>query len=298
MFAGENDWLGYLFGKRWPNGFICPFCGRQNREQLPAFSVVCRFCRKQTSLTARTLLHGTRKSLLGWLRLCWLFCSSEQGVSAREVKQVLALSSYQSSWSWLQKLRQAASMAEREPCRKTVLVDIGALAEAVPAKNSPALVCFGVELNGENDLPLRFRCRQLSTVKFTAMSASFGVDAAMRQLSRIVAEDATVLLPMDLPERLGNFPLANSCLSAGEKQAQAGRDCLAALDLWLNDRYRRAVDVRYLQGYIDEFTFRWNRRFCRDKVDLFHELVAALVTPLLDLQENRVKLSTRLEGGV
>jgi len=279
FFSGEHDCIGYLARKRWPDGFICSFCGRKQPKLVPALSVVCGYCRKQTSITARTILHGTRKSLLSWLRLCWLFCSSEQGISAREVQQVMALSSYQSSWNWLQKLRRATSIAEKDPCQGTVLVDIVALMKAVSDKYGPVLAAIGVEVDREKNLPLRFRCRQLKTVRLSPASPQIIVEEAVQQVSQIVGDDALVLLPCDLRERFGKLVLANPCFSVGEKQMLIARECTASLEDWLFSLYRRAVDVRYLQGYMDEFTFRWNRRCCQDKMHLFDELVTALMTP-------------------
>lgn len=62
LFTDEHACVSYLFNKRWPMGFACPFCGVVQPEVAPAYTVVCRYCRKQTSITAKTLMHGSKKT--------------------------------------------------------------------------------------------------------------------------------------------------------------------------------------------------------------------------------------------
>jgi hypothetical protein len=86
--------------------------------------VVCRYCRKQTSITAHTLMHGSKKNLVAWMRVASQFCFHDQGISARELQRLMKLSCYQTAWNWLQKMRRGAALAESTPCRGTVLFDI------------------------------------------------------------------------------------------------------------------------------------------------------------------------------
>ncbi|MFN2356095.1 MAG: transposase, partial [Desulfopila sp.] len=68
-FSTEHACVTYLFQKRWPWGFKCPFCQRVQKDMAPAYTVVCRYCRKQTSITAHTLMHGSKKNLVAWMRV-------------------------------------------------------------------------------------------------------------------------------------------------------------------------------------------------------------------------------------
>jgi len=69
-FANEHACVTYLFRRRWPLGFRCPFCGAVQKETAPAYTVVCRYCRKQTSITAQTIMHGSKMDLVAWLQRC------------------------------------------------------------------------------------------------------------------------------------------------------------------------------------------------------------------------------------
>jgi len=110
LFATEQDCIAYLFHKRWPDGFHCPFCGRHQKEIAPAHTVVCRYCRKQSSITASTLMHGSKKNLSEWMQVAAQFCFSKDGMSARSLQNSFNIATYQTAWNWLKKLRKAAAM--------------------------------------------------------------------------------------------------------------------------------------------------------------------------------------------
>lgn len=67
QFAGEEDCWLYLVESRWPEGFRCPACSSGEVWTLPRRALFeCRSCRRQTSVTAGTILHRTRLPLSLW----------------------------------------------------------------------------------------------------------------------------------------------------------------------------------------------------------------------------------------
>jgi transposase-like protein len=103
-FGTEEACRRWFFRARWPNGFKCPRCyapggghGTNARRVI-----VCRKCRSQTSLTAGTLLHRTRKPLRTWFQAAFLIV--QRGVNARTLQRELGLT-YKVAWAWGHKLR-------------------------------------------------------------------------------------------------------------------------------------------------------------------------------------------------
>lgn len=124
LFVDEHASIAYIFDKRWPCGFQCPFCKIIQKEMAASLVVTCQHCHKQTSLTAHTTMHGSKKSLVAWLMVARQFCRQRNGLSARQLQRLFELSCYQTAWKWLQKIRHGAAIAEAAPCSGVVLFDI------------------------------------------------------------------------------------------------------------------------------------------------------------------------------
>ena len=103
-----------LFAWRWPAGFICPECGHGGHCVLGRGLFQCHRCRRQTSLTAGTLLAGTKLALTQWLLAIYLLTQSKTGISALNLSRQLGVC-YNSAWLLKHKLMQA--MREREQGR-------------------------------------------------------------------------------------------------------------------------------------------------------------------------------------
>ena len=99
----------YLAAARWPDGFVCPACGGGKGWALKtkAFTWECAGCRKQTSVTAGTVMHGSHLPLKVWFTAAHIVTSHSNGISALQLQAQLGLGSYKSAWLLLQKLRHA-----------------------------------------------------------------------------------------------------------------------------------------------------------------------------------------------
>ena len=107
-FRGEVVCRAYLRRLRWPTGFCCPHCGVVGEPWTMAGGWLrCRACRRETSVTAGTIFEGTRKPLRTWFLAMWFVTSQKNGVSALGLQRALGLGSYETSWTWLHKLRRA-----------------------------------------------------------------------------------------------------------------------------------------------------------------------------------------------
>src|SRR5215211_4423814 len=123
-FASEAACLDYLAASRWPEGFVCPACGGRQAWVLERRHLwECADCHRQTSVTAGTVMHGTRTPLRTWFWAAYLVATHHPGISAKQLQRQLGLSRYETAWLILQKLRRAMVAPEREALRGEVEID-------------------------------------------------------------------------------------------------------------------------------------------------------------------------------
>jgi ISXO2-like transposase domain/Transposase zinc-ribbon domain len=82
-----------LYRLRWPNGFICPRCGRKGYCEIRARHLCqCNYCRLQTSVTSRTILAATKLPLPVWFLAIYLLTQSKDGISSLNLARTLGVS--------------------------------------------------------------------------------------------------------------------------------------------------------------------------------------------------------------
>ena len=111
-FATEESCRSYLFAQRFPEGFVCPKCGCRAYYVLKSRQTCqCKKCRRQTSVTAGTVMHRTHLPLTVWFWAIYLCATDKRGISAKGLARQLGLS-YESAWFLLVRIRRA--MRERD----------------------------------------------------------------------------------------------------------------------------------------------------------------------------------------
>ncbi|MEZ0228331.1 MAG: transposase [Planctomycetota bacterium] len=101
-FGTEDRCVEWLRSRRWPRGFMCPGCAGSGPWVAERRGYQCSRCRKFTSVTAGTILHGTQKPLRKWFEA--LFLVVQRGVNARTLQREIGLT-YKVAWMWGHKLR-------------------------------------------------------------------------------------------------------------------------------------------------------------------------------------------------
>jgi transposase-like protein len=122
-FTKDSDCLEYLCEIRWPDGFICPNCKFTESWVNNRGLFVCKSCGSQTSVTAGTIFHQTRKPLRLWFNAMWHIANQKYGANALGLQRVLGLGSYNTAWQWLHKIRRAMVRPNREKLSGIVEVD-------------------------------------------------------------------------------------------------------------------------------------------------------------------------------
>src|SRR5438105_5634377 len=123
-FASEESCQEYLATCRWPDGFVCPRCGKRRAYELVKLRRwQCAGCRHQVSLTAGTILHNTKTPLTVWFWAAYLMTTDKRGISALLLQRQLGMTRYETAWMMLHKFRRAMVNVGREPLRGEVEVD-------------------------------------------------------------------------------------------------------------------------------------------------------------------------------
>ncbi len=124
-FPDEAACAAWLAELRWPDGFRCPACGYDDAWALRTkpWTFECRGCRRQTSVKAGTILHGSKLSLTVWFWAAYLMATHSNGISATQLQVQLDLGSYESAWLLAAKLRRAMTAPGRNPLVGLVEID-------------------------------------------------------------------------------------------------------------------------------------------------------------------------------
>jgi len=277
-FSSEGACREYLFQLRWPQGFRCPRCGDAKAWPLRSVLWQCAGCGRQVSVTAGTIFQDTRTPLTVWFRAIWWVTSQKNGVSALGLQRVLGLGSYQTAWAWLHKLRRAMVRPGRERLSGTVEVDetyLGGLEEGVRGRKTErkALIVVAAQEDGKGI----GRIRMQRVADASAESLVPFVQASV-ELGSVVHTDGW----------LGYAPLESKgygheiTFLRGQKKSPSEllprvHRVVSLLKRWLLGTHQGAVSFEHLDYYLDEFTFRFNRRNSRSRGKLFFRLVQQAV---------------------
>jgi len=275
-FANDEGCRAYLFALRWPDGFVCPRCGGETAWPMRRGLWLCRGCRYQASVTAGTIFQDGRLPLTLWFRAIWYVTSQKNGVSALGVQRVLGLGCYQTAWAWLHKLRRAMVRPGRDRLSGIVEVDEtywGGPEEGVTGRETydKALIAVAAQADGKGIGRIRLRripdCTKAtlhgfvaqaiepgSTIRTDGLNTYGGLAGYTHEVTviRKRAKDASQLLPR--VHRVASL-----------------------LKRWLLGTHQGAVGHDHLDYYLDEFTFRFNRRTSASRGKLFYRLLQQAV---------------------
>lgn len=290
-FADEQACLRYLERLRWPGGFDCPACGKFEKPYRSSRGrLVCRGCRHQCTVTAGTIFDKTRTPLRTWFAAVWYLTSQKFGVSALGLQRVLGVGSYQTSWAMLHRLRRAMVLPGRERLHGPVEVDetyVGVrnarkrrLRRKKAGKSRPTLktlVAVAIEIQAPKGFG-RIRLRRIPSGAETYVVPF--VRDAVESGARIDTDGSLAYLSLTehgyehcRHVHLGAEDPAHVSMPGVHRVA-------ALLQRWLLGTHQGAVRAAQLDYYLDEFTFRFNRRTSRSRGLLFYRLLEqAVATP-------------------
>ena len=280
-FANEEACLEYLFKIRWPEGFRCPRCGQQEAWSTKR-GFRCVRCDLQTSVTAGTIFQDTKMPLRLWFWAIWHLTTQKYGANAQGLQRVLDLGSYHTAWILLHKLRCAMVRPGRSRLLGKIQADEIYIGGEKPGKRGrgaagKALVVVMVEVKGNKIGRIR--------LKHVPDASGASLESAVKES---VEPGSTV--HTDGWGGYGGLSKLGYAHEVIRKEAVVGKNLLpkanriaSLLKRWLLGTYQGRVESSHLDYYLDEYTFRFNRRTSRSRGKLFYRLVqqAATIEPVL-----------------
>ena len=288
QFLTEEQCRDYLYRLRWPDGFVCPKC----RSQVEAWLVrktlyECSYCGHQASVIAGTMFQDTHKPLRDWFIAIWWMTTQKNGASAMGLQQVLGLKSYQTSWTWLHKIRCAMVHPLRAKLSGVVEVDetyVGGEDKGGKrgrGSEKKSLVVVAVEL-----LDSKHGKKRMGRTRMQLVS-----DASKKSLQAFIKDNvetgSTVITDgwssyASLAHNGYAHTVIHKSKAEDEESLLPHVHLLASLlKRWLLGTHQGAVEETPLQSYLDEYVFRFNRRNAAKRGLLFYRLLenAMLVPP-------------------
>jgi len=290
-FSTEDECRQYLFSLRWPDGFKCPACGNQKSWSLGGGLFKCTSCGHKTSVIAGTIFEGTRKPLASWFRAIWWVTSQKNGASALGLKRILGLGSYQTAWTWLHKLRRAMVRPDRDRLSGIVQVDetfIGGVKHGKRGRGAEGKVLVLIIAQENGKRTGRIRLKKLTDAKASTLESA--ISEAVAPGTKIKTDGWAGY------NGLNDLGYSHEVI---RKSADVGDNLLplchreaSLIKRWLTGTHQGAVSHEHLSYYLDEYTFRFNRRTSRSRGMLFYRLLqdAVVISPT---KYKEIKLSVR-----
>jgi hypothetical protein len=265
-FADEEQCRTYLARLKWPEGFRCEHCGGKTAYFLPSKRVVyeCASCGHPVSVIAGTIFEQSKKPLALWFRAIFEVTASKQGISAAELQRKLGLGSYQTAWSWLHKIRSAMVRPNRELLSGEVEIDesyLGAPEAGKPgrAAGKKAIIAAAVEKRGRG-------CGRVRLGSLADVSANVLIGFVRQHLG---GDETAHTDGWRGYARLGKTGYQH-IVSVLSQLDQTAAEVLPRVHLvvsllkrWILGTHQGSASLQHLAGYLEEFTFRFNRRRAR-----------------------------------
>lgn len=296
-FQDEDKAREYLEAMRWPDGAVCPHCGligeackitpkpktfeeiklTKKRIRKPRKGLwMCSGCRKQFSVTVKTIFEDSHIPLHKWLLAIHLLCASKKGMSAHQLMRMLDIKQYKSAWFMAHRIRYAMTGELPEKMNGVIEADetyVGGkprahISQAVkPGVRQPdhylrsrkAAVFSVVQRGG------KVYSRHLERV--TSENLQDVLDSVCERDAHLMTDSATALIKAGKDRK---HSLVNH--SADEYVRYDEGVCVttntvegyfATLKRGINGVYHH-VGRKHLHRYLSEFDFRYNAREITD----------------------------------
>ena len=273
LFKTEQDCIDYLTSLRWPNGFECPQCGSIRLWKKNKGRYECCDCHKETKVTTNTMFHKTTTSLLVWFHAIWWMVAQKNGVSAVGIQRVLGLGSYRTAWVWLHKFRRLMVFPGRNKLSGKIEVDETLVGGKKAGKRGrgaegKSLVVIAVEIMEKGT----------GRVRMSLVS-----DASKKSLGKFINENIEPGSNLITDGWKGYTGISKkgyhheiedkTKVLDGEEILPNVHRIASLLKRWLLGTHQNYIGEEYLSYYLDEYTFRYNRRKSNSRGLLFQRLI-------------------------
>jgi len=273
MFPDERVCLQFVIDSRWPDGKpICPRCGVDTtypRKDRPE-GRRCAKCGYIFSVTAGTVMENTKLPLSIWLQAAFLMVTDKRGISGKHLQRALAIKCYETAWSMLQKLRAAMVNPDRSKLTGRVEVDESYIGGPEKGKRGRGaggknLVVGAVEVQERTNPKTGKVSTYAGRVRFRHIDNAIQPVLVDFALATVEGGSTIVTDGFEAYHILTEFGYSHEVESTARGMEQDNvlkhyHIAVANLKTVLRGTFHGAVKGKHLQGYLDEYAFRHNRR--------------------------------------
>jgi transposase-like protein len=289
-FSTDEECREILTRLRWPEGVECPRCQNRNvwwvdsRKQF-----TCSECSYQFSVTTGTIFNDSHLALPLWFMAVLLLCEAKKGMSASQLKRTIwgqHKGSYKTAWYLCHRIRAAMAQVDQPMLSGTVEID----ETYVGGKQTGKGVRYG---KNQKEVVIGIRERGGDLRFFHAEDAKSGT------LAKYIKENISADVEVVVTDELTGYPSA--MIEAGIHGRKHKTVNHKAKEYVRGDVYTNTVEsafsllkrgivgswhkisAKHLQAYLDEMTFRFDRR---KRSDLFIDTLRHMITaPVLTFEK-------------
>ncbi len=209
-----------------------------------------------------------------WFRAMWWVTSQKNGASALGLRRILGLGSYQTAWAWLHKLRRAMVRAGRDRLSGRVEADeayIGGLEEGIRGRKTEkkSLVVVAAQEDGRKISRIRMKRIQDAS----SQSLHPFVEESIEPCSVIHTDGWEGYSGLETKGYIHEVTILQKRVESASELLPQVHSVVSLLKRWLLGTHQGAVSHEHLDYYLNEFTFRFNRRTSRHRGKLFYRLL-------------------------
>lgn len=261
LFASNEACLEAIFNARWPKGFVCPRCGHDDGHRLSKRRAIqCMACRRQTSITAGTVFHKTKIPLTKWFWLMFLMMQDKGGISTMRAATLLNMH-YTTVWFIMHKLREAmADRLEGPLLSGYVEVDDAFFGGRAPGKpgrgaGNKQKVCVMVER-------LNRKAGDAAMVVLTASGYRAyvaAVESHLEPMTHVRTDGLT--MNSTLHGSVGKLDMTTIGKLYDAGSLENVDRVISLAKRYLLGTYHQYCARAHLQRFLNEFCYRFNRRY-------------------------------------
>jgi len=273
MFTTEQQCIQYLMELRFPTGYLCPLCEHDECWINNRGLMVCKNCRDELSITSGTIFHKSKLPLVLIFRALWWMVAQKNGVSAIGLQRVLGLGSYRTAWTWLHKFRRLMVFPGRDKLIGTVEVDETLVGGKTSGKR-------GRGAEGKSMVIIAIEKKEKGTGRVRMSLISDGSKKIIGKFITDNIELGSTLITDGWKGYTGISKKGYTHIIDNKTKNLDGEEILpnvhriaSLLKRWLLGTHQNYIGEQYLLYYLDEYTFRYNRRKSKSRGLLFQRLI-------------------------
>lgn len=279
-FQTDADCMEYLGKLKWSEGYRCRKCGHEHfMKGKQPFSRRCRSCKYDESATSHTLFHKLKFSIRSAFDMAFQICTQKKSVSSLSLSDEMGVH-YETALNFRRKLQKAMESSCAHPLEGKVEVDEFAVggydAEATGrAKGDKKLVSVALEITKDGKFG---RAYAMKISDYSAKELQRIFDAHISKEASVRTDKWKGYLPVKLA-----YPKLEQEYSEKGSNFQQLHLHIMNIKSWIRGTLHH-VSEQYIQRYLDEFHFRFNRRTFRKSI--FHRIIQKIVEspPILHRQ--------------